>query len=784
MLGLGSMCAITALFAALMGNESKRRRFSLMLMEAYAAILLFADRFAYIYRGDTSTTGFYMVRICNFIVYLMTLELLRAFNLYMADLLRSGGKLSVLPKRIKAVEILVTIGELILVISQFTGLYYTFDENNLYQRSDLFVLCYVFPLIASLMQITLIVQYQKVISGLAFWSMLLFAGAPIVASIVQIFFYGISITNVTTVGMAILLFLFALIDMNATVKRANDITINYLKEEQAAAQRLFDQTAKALVSSIDAKDRHAQGHSTRVAEYARKLAELKGLSQEDCDKVYYAGLLHDVGKVGIHEGIITKKGKLTSEEYALVKQHSALGAEILSSITEFPHLSVVARYHHERYDGTGYPEGLKGKEIPEFARIVAVADAYDAMTSSRSFREAMPQQHVREEIIKGAGTQFDPEYARYMQHLIDLDAEFTMREQVEAKELTDQSELSCEEYRGTVSAGVLISTSISKLHIRSVSTAGEGEIKGIPTLILFDSLDGCVHTEEQVIAAFNYLEYGEVWLDGHTVATSARNIKVETREYDSSSVAEETSAGRIYEMEFVKYEDHALITIDDGRRVHRVIVALPDSSRFVYAALTGENCDIKDIRLEQTEREIGEGYIPRIAEKVSYIDRMEGDVPNVQVDGYRSACTEGIRIDGEMEVTFHTMSLPTASLLWHCPFVVLFYSENGQVNGPGYREFALIRFDGENWESDSQVKNQIHTDKDRNFMGWDEWKAVNKRGMECKVNFDRSGNKLITTTENFGIYIRAITTFPEGNQEVYLSLSGDQVALTDIRIVR
>ncbi len=782
MLGLGSMCAITALFAALMGNESKSKRLSLMLMEIYASLLLFADRFAYIYRGNTGTAGYYMVRISNFLVYLLTLGIIRAFNLYMANVLKSSGKIDLPPKRVKLTEILITAGEILLVIAQFFGLYYTFDEYNRYERGPAFILCYVIPLIASLIQLSLIIQYRKVLSRLVFYSLFLFSVVPILAAIVQVFTYGISLTNMTMVGMAILLFIFALIDMNHTVKRANEITINYLKEEQEATHRLFDQTATALASAIDAKDRHAQGHSARVAEYAKRLAQEKGLSEEDCDKVFYAALLHDVGKAGIPEGITTKKGKLTGEEYALVKQHTILGAEILSSITEYPHLSSVARYHHERFDGRGYPEGLKGEEIPEFARIVAVADAYDAMTSSRSFREAMPQQYAREEIIKGAGTQFDPEYAKYMQHMIDLDSEFNMREKIEARELKDQSEMLCEEYRSTVSAGVLMTKDIVNLHFHSVSTAAEGEIPGVPALVIFDSLDGCIHTEEQVIAAFNYFEFGEIWMDGHSVATRARSIRTDVIERDA--VSADDFLGRTYDIELAKYDDHAMITIDDGSRIRKVIMALPDSSRYVYASLTGENCNITEIRVEPDGRQAGEGYIPRIADKVTYTNRLEGDVPNVQIDGYRTSCTAGVRIDGDMIITFHSMSLPTANLLWHCPFVVLFCSEDGKIKGPDYREFALIRFDGEYWESDNLVKNQIYTEKNREFKGWDEWKAVNRRGMECKVTFERTGNRLITTTENFGIYIRNTTTFSEGPQAVYAALSGDQVALTDIRIHR
>lgn len=159
----------------------------------------------------------------------------------------------------------------------------------------------------------------------------------------------------------------------------------------------------------------------------RIIAQLAGLSEEDCDDIYLAGLRHDVGKIGISDVIINKKGKLTSEEFAMIKQHSVLGDAILEKIHMLPSLSTGARHHHERYDGTGYPDNLKGTDIPQIARIIAVADAYDAMTSTRSYRDILPQMKVREELVKGIGTQFDPEYAKIMIHLLDLDVEYRMR---------------------------------------------------------------------------------------------------------------------------------------------------------------------------------------------------------------------------------------------------------------------------------------------------------------------------------------------------------------------
>ena len=191
---------------------------------------------------------------------------------------------------------------------------------------------------------------------------------------------------------------------------------------------LFFQIVRSLTEAIDAKDAYTNGHSGRVAEYAEMIAKRCGYSDEQLNNLYMMGLVHDVGKIGIPDAVINKPGKLTPEEYEIIKTHPVLGAKILGTIQGMPSLHVGARWHHERYDGTGYPDGLAGEEIPEEARIIAVADAYDAMTSRRSYRDALPQETVRKEIEEGRGSQFDPRFADVMIKLIDEDNEYKMRE--------------------------------------------------------------------------------------------------------------------------------------------------------------------------------------------------------------------------------------------------------------------------------------------------------------------------------------------------------------------
>lgn len=228
--------------------------------------------------------------------------------------------------------------------------------------------------------------------------------------------------------MVVWLYVFSLVDTNHRLEDAQKREIQLLKNEQEHTQKLFIETAVALVDAIDAKDAYTHGHSARVAEYAKRIAADSGKSTEECENIYYAALLHDVGKIGIPDSIINKEGKLTEEEYGLIKSHPAIGCQILSEISDFPYLSIVARNHHERYDGRGYPDGLKGTDIPEMARIISVADAYDAMTSNRSYRRQLSQEQVREELTRCSGTQFDPVFAQIMLNLIDQDKDYTMRE--------------------------------------------------------------------------------------------------------------------------------------------------------------------------------------------------------------------------------------------------------------------------------------------------------------------------------------------------------------------
>ena len=238
-------------------------------------------------------------------------------------------------------------------------------------------------------------------------------------------------------SIIIFLFIWAFYVIIKNIKATNEAMMakNEAVEAQNEAIKARDEVKtlsvevmEALAHTIDAKDEYTRGHSVRVAKYSRMLAEKLGLPEEERENVYYMALLHDIGKIGVPNEIINSPTKLTDDEYAVIKTHPGVGFDILAEIKSRPDLSIGARWHHERYDGKGYPDGKSGDEIPYYARIIAVADTYDAMTSNRSYRKYMAQDAVRAEMEKNSGTQFDPDVVKCMLEIMDEDPNYELHE--------------------------------------------------------------------------------------------------------------------------------------------------------------------------------------------------------------------------------------------------------------------------------------------------------------------------------------------------------------------
>ncbi|MCD8338329.1 MAG: HD domain-containing protein [Lachnospiraceae bacterium] len=199
----------------------------------------------------------------------------------------------------------------------------------------------------------------------------------------------------------------------------SQLRVRSMRKRQEELKLIIEQSLHTFANAIDAKDSDTNGHSIRVANYSREIARRMDFSEAEQEEISYMALLHDIGKIGIPDHILKKAGKLTPEEWEIVKSHPRIGGEILSEFTVIPDIADGAKYHHEHYDGKGYCEGLKGDEIPLKARIIAIADSFDAMCSARHYQSGNTLEYAREELLRCSGTQFDPGIVGYMVEMID-----------------------------------------------------------------------------------------------------------------------------------------------------------------------------------------------------------------------------------------------------------------------------------------------------------------------------------------------------------------------------
>ena len=320
----------------------------------------------------------------------------------------------------------------LLLTNPITHLVFEYDEQGNYIHNVLFVpVAYGFPLLFFAIGVLYMFSHWRAYKITQIITMIVTIVVSSVMFMVQMLFFDNYLITFYVASLGVLVVFLSL--ETPDYERLID-TMKQLHEsrEKAAAaeakERLSGEVMMALSKAVDAKDHYTNGHSARVAAYAKSIAKYMGKSEKEQDDIFSMGLLHDIGKIGVQEDILNKKGKLTPEEFDIIKSHTVIGFGILKTITEIPGLSTGARWHHERFDGNGYPDGLKGFEIPEEARIICLADSYDAMTSRRSYSTPKNQQEVREEIIRCRGTQFDPDIADVLVSMIDEDKEFNMRE--------------------------------------------------------------------------------------------------------------------------------------------------------------------------------------------------------------------------------------------------------------------------------------------------------------------------------------------------------------------
>lgn len=791
LLCFSGICFMLAILASITKTLHRERKFALIYIEMSAGCLVFFDRLSYVYSGDVSDLGIWMSRFTNFLVFLLLILFLHAFTCYCADLSVNEMGLPKVPLRIRLSEMLVVLGIVMLIISRFTGLYYYFDEYNRYHRGNGFIFSYVVPFLIIALQLSVMINYYKRLNRVLQLSMALFFSVPIVLAVIQYYVYGVSFINLSIVFAAVLLYIFAVKDMNDQVDIEKKHELDIVKDERTRIMHGFEEAATAIASAVDARDEYSRGHSVRVAKYARLLAERAGLDEQKCHEVYYAALLHDIGKLSIPDFIIKKGGADASEaDKEVFRQHTVRGAEIMSTIADYPYLPYAAKSHHENFDGTGYPEGLMGEHIHLYARIVKVADVYDSMTSHKKYRGPYPQGKVREKFISGAHKQFDPKYAAIMVNLIDEDTTYSMRESEDTAfnqsetvsyNLNEISEMRFEGYKENVSDGLKITSNITYLKFTGIPEEGRNPKNSMPSLIVFDSFDGAVHTDERKIRNLHYFEFAEIWVDGNYISTRARNMKTTVTPVEGVTV--DPGKPQNYEVQACRYKDHVKIRLTCEDKVIDSTIALLDSARNVYIGLAGEHCTVSDIKVINSDETIDENYIPRICGEVDIINLQDGDIPNVQVDEFRSATTDGIQVFDGMRLLFHSKTLPASASVASCPYILLYTADDGKPMGKEYKELACIRLDGDDITAVSGSKkslNDLSVKRGSEFIGWDGWKEFNRKGFECEVTFRRNRNSITFTTDNAGVEIRNVTPIPK-ETAVYVALTGDRCALMDIR---
>lgn len=223
-------------------------------------------------------------------------------------------------------------------------------------------------------------------------------------------------------GLGVFLSIGLLVLLAATIMQAVADAIKRSEEKRLYSEKMTKMTFRTIASTIDAKDEYTGGHSERVGNYAAlicsRIKEKEQLTAADIDRIQYIGKMHDIGKIGVPDKVLNKNGRLTDEEYELMKKHTVIGSDIIGNIDNVEGLNDGVRHHHERYDGKGYPDGLKGKGISLFARVLCLADCYDAMTTDRVYRKRLPKEKVIEEIERNRGTQFDPGLADIVLQMI------------------------------------------------------------------------------------------------------------------------------------------------------------------------------------------------------------------------------------------------------------------------------------------------------------------------------------------------------------------------------
>ncbi len=297
-------------------------------------------------------------------------------------------------------EVLVLVQVVINTVLNFTGLVDYYDTLIFSHILSAAILLWSFISIMNDIRKKYIRRYI-----IAAWGMLI----VIIAGLMELLNFYLT----PLFGLGVFLSVGLIMLLGATILQSIVNTLRQSEHRRLYSEKMTRMTFRTIASTIDAKDQYTGGHSERVGEYAGmicgKIKDKMKLTDSDIGRIKYIGKLHDIGKIGVPDRILNKNGRLSDEEFEIMKRHTVIGSEIVENIDTVEGLQDGVRHHHERYDGTGYPDGLKGEEISLFARVLCLADCFDAMTSDRVYRKKLSRERVIEELERNKGTQFDPE---------------------------------------------------------------------------------------------------------------------------------------------------------------------------------------------------------------------------------------------------------------------------------------------------------------------------------------------------------------------------------------
>ena len=362
---------------------------------------------------------------------------------FLVDYVRAYTKDSVLGRTMIWIDrVIMTVYLLLVFSSVATGWLFTF-ENGVYVHGPVYAASFIVPAYFMIGALSLALANRQLFTRSQILSSIFFVIVTLGCMLIQVFVVPDVLLAYFGASISALFLMFALEtpDYQKLMRTMNDLEylrqnlqVEVKKQTELAIDRqhhleeLSLQTIQALAHAIDAKDEYTNGHSTRVAQYAVLLARELGWDENRVRDLQFAAMLHDIGKIGVPDTILNKPGRLNDVEYAVIQTHTTVGAGILENVTSLPLSRTVAMYHHERWDGHGYPSRLAGTDIPEEARLLAIADSYDAMTSDRVYRPALTPEKSRQELVDGRGSQFDPDMVDVFLRLVDAGAVDAVRE--------------------------------------------------------------------------------------------------------------------------------------------------------------------------------------------------------------------------------------------------------------------------------------------------------------------------------------------------------------------